>query len=435
MTLGQATRHAHQDLRASLWAATAIAAPPAPALRANTRADIAVVGAGYTGLSAALHAAERGAKVVVLEAKEPGWGASGRNGGQVIAGIKIDPDAMDASFGRERGAIVRNLSGGAPDTLFALIKRHAIDCEANQSGWIQPAYGQAGLRAVEARAAEWARHGVAVRLLDRSQVGELVGTDAYAGGWLDPRGGSVQPLSLARGLAKAAQTLGAAIHGDTRVIGIARDGASWVLTTAQGATLAAPQVILATNGYTDDLWPGLRRSIIPVRPFQVASAPLGENVRRTIYPQGHVGSDTKRMLSYYRLDSTGRLLMGGRGSVGHGRRAVIHAQLRADVKRFFPHLGELRWDYAWSGWVALTKDHVPHIHELAPGVHAGLGYQGRGLALGVVFGRELARRALEAKVEDGWPLAPMEPLPFHAWRKPVLHGIRAYYRFRDKLDG
>ncbi len=429
-----AARLDHQDLHASLWAETAIAAPPAPPLRGAVRADVAIVGGGYTGLSAALHAAERGAKAVVLEAKEPGWGASGRNGGQVIAGLKLDPDSMDAQFGTERGAIVRRLSGGAPDYLFGLIKRHQIDCDASQSGWIQPAYGQASLRAVEARATQWAKHGVGARLLDRAQVAEMVGTDAYHGGWLDPRGGSVQPLSLVRGLAKAALAAGAAIHGETRIVRIERHGNAWFLSTADGASVEAPNVILATNGYTDDLWPGLRRSIVPVRPFQVASAPLGENVRRTIYPQGHVGSDTKRMLSYYRIDRTGRILMGGRGSVGHGRRAFVHAQLRADVRRFFPHLGELRWDYAWSGWVALTKDHLPHIHELAPGVHAGLGYQGRGLALGVVFGRELARRALESRVDDGWPLAPMAPLPFHAWRKPVLQGIRVYYRLRDRLD-
>lgn len=434
MTLGRALQRDDHDLSTAIWAATAIPAPPTPPLAGNARTDVAIVGGGYTGLSAALHLAERGTKAVVLEAKEPGWGASGRNFGQVIAGLKLDPDAMDSHFGREIGAVVRNLSGGAPDYLFDIVRRYAIDCDANQSGWIQPAHARIGLAQVESRAAQWSRHGIKVVLLDRARTAELIGTEGYLGAWLDPRGGGVQPLSLARGLARAAIGLGVAVHGDTRVVRIVRQGTDWLLTAANGATVAAANVIIATNAYSDDLWPGLRRSIVPVRPFLVASAPLGENARRNIFPHGHVGSDTKRMLSYFRVERTGRLLMGGRGSVGHGRGTAIYERLREDARRILPWLGDVKWEYAWSGWIAFTKDHVPHLHELAPGVHAGLGYQGRGIAMALVMGRELARRATERKVEDGWPIVGLKPLALHALRKPVLQGIRAYWRLRDRLD-
>ncbi len=425
----------HQDLSHSLWAATATEPrPDTPALAGTARADVAIIGGGYTGLSAALHLAENGTKVTVLEAKEPGWGASGRNGGQVIPGLKYDPDEIEALYGKETGSRMVALSGGAADVLFSLVERHAIRCDANRSGWIQPAYAERGLSIVRSRAEQWARRGAKVELLDRAQVADLVGAETYRGGWLDKRGGHVQPLSLARGLARAAQNAGAAIHGDSPVTRLERRRTAWRLATQAGA-IEADTVLLCTNGYTTDLWPGLSRSIVPVRPFQAASAPLGENLRRSIFARGHVASDTKRLLSYYRLDRDGRLLMGGRGAIDHGRHPELHAQLRSDVHRLFPQAGEPQWAFQWSGWIAMTADHLPHLHALAPGLYAGLGYQGRGVAMALVMGRELAQRALHGDApRDGWPLTPLRPLPFHGMRGPVLRGIRAYWRMRDSLE-
>lgn len=352
--------HDHQDLSRSLWHASATEAnPAAPPLTGAVRADVAIVGAGYTGLSAALHLAERGVNVRVLEAKEPGWGASGRNGGQVIAGLKYEPDYLEQHFG-DGGARMAALSSGAPDFLFSLVRRFDIKCDANESGWIQPATTKRTLEAVTARAKGWEKRGVKVTLLDRAQVSSLVGTDFYVGGWIDSRGGSVQPLSLSRGLARAAIQAGAQVHGHSPVVSLLRDGKQWRLTTQNGGTVVADTVFLCTNAYTTDLWRGLAQSVIPVRAFQVATAPLGDNVRRTIFPKGHISSDAKRMLTYTRLDRDGRLVMGGRGTFDHKLHPEIHAKLREDVqKRFFPQAGEPRWDYAWSGWIAMTADPFP----------------------------------------------------------------------------
>src|SRR5215468_5891014 len=192
-------------LEPSLWAATAPPAPPTPPLAQSARADVCVVGAGYAGLSTALHLAERGVRTVVLEAHEPGFGGSGRNGGQVIPGLKYDPDDLVAMFGAEAGGHLVRVAGGAADTLFGLIARHGIDCEARKCGWIQPAFAAADVPVVERRAEQWQRRGAPVEVIDRDTVRRLVGSPIYHGGLLDRRGGSVQPLSYARGLARAVQ--------------------------------------------------------------------------------------------------------------------------------------------------------------------------------------------------------------------------------------
>ncbi|MFO0997318.1 MAG: FAD-binding oxidoreductase [Alphaproteobacteria bacterium] len=425
-----------EALSSSLWAATATEPPiDAPPLDGTARADVAVVGAGYTGLAAALHLAQAGAAVRVIESREVGWGGSGRNFGQVIPGLKYDPDEIELRFGPELGARLIALAGGAADELFALVRRHGILCDAAQSGWIQPAHGARGLAIARGRVEQWAKRGADVEFLDRARAAALLGTESYAGGWLDRRGGQVQPLSLARGLARAAKEAGALIHGRSPVTRLERQGARWRVATAKAA-VEADTVILATNAYTTRLWPGLRQSLIPVRPFVAASAPLGENVRRTILPQGHAASDSKRLLSYFRLDAQGRFLMGGRGALDHRAHSHLFDGLAADARRFFPQLGRVEWAYRWSGWLAMTADHMPHLHALAPGLYAGLGYQGRGLALALVFGRELARRALHGDtIRDGWPVTPLRPLPFHALRGPALRGIRLYWRLCDRLDG
>src|ERR1700693_1824337 len=211
----------------SLWVATARPAPATPPLDMSRQADVAIVGAGYSGLAAALQLAEAGASVIVLEAGEPGWGASGRNGGQVIPGLKPDPDEVVAMFGPEAGESLVRIAGDAPDTLFALIARHGIDCEARRCGWIQPAFAAADVGLIARRAEQWQRRGAPVAVLDRDTVRRLVGSPIYHGGWIDRRAGSVQPLSYSRGLARAAQNAGALVCGGSRVAALARDGACW----------------------------------------------------------------------------------------------------------------------------------------------------------------------------------------------------------------
>lgn len=426
--------HTASTLPPSLWAATATPAPDTPPLDGDGHADVAVVGAGFTGLSAALHLAEGGADVAVLEAAEPGWGASGRNGGQVIPGLKEDPREILARFGPEKGEAMVRASGGAADLVFDLIARHGIDCDGQQTGWIQAAHTKSTLGDLEKRHQDWAGRAANVAWLEQDELAQRMGDGRYHGGWIDKRGGGVQPLSYARGLARAAQKRGARVHGSSPVQSLRRDGAGWQLATP-GGTLTADKVIIATNGYTDGLWPGLAQTVIPVYSVQVATAPLGENMRGSVLGGGEVLSDTRRVLWYFRQDAHGRLIMGGGGSAYEKGAAKIYEGLRQRVRQLLPEAGDVEFEFAWNGRVALTIDHYPHLHELAPGLWAGLGYNGRGVAMATMMGKVLADRALDtAQPAFEFPASPPRPVPLHALRGVAVTATRAYYRFRDALE-
>jgi len=421
------------DPPVSAWSA-AEPLPETRPLEEDRRADVAVVGAGYTGLSAALHLAERGADVVVLDAAEPGWGGSGRNGGQVIPGLKDDPDELEKKYGPDMGRRMWRITGGAADFVFELIARHKIACQAQQSGWISAAPNAAAMAILRTRAAQWQRRGAPVEMLDRQRVAELTGTACYEGGMLDRRAGALQPLAYVRGLASAVKTAGAAIHGRSAVTRLEAQGGSWRVLTSTGAVIAKT-VILATNAYTGNLWPGLGRTLLPVQSYQVATRPLPEDVRRRVLPGGQAVSDLRRILFYFRLDPDGRLLMGGRGPLNDAGDPALFERLEAVAARFFPQMGAPEWEHRWSGRVALTADHLPHLHEPRPGMLIGLGYNGRGVAMGTVMGRLLADRALGVSpAELGWPVTPITPIPFHAWRVPIMALVVHWKRFQDWLD-
>jgi glycine/D-amino acid oxidase-like deaminating enzyme len=207
-----------------------------------------------------------------------------------------------------------------------------------------------------------------------------------------------------------------------------------VVRTARGS-VAADTVLLCTNGYTGDLWPGLAQEIVPINSLQVATRPLPDKVRATILPQGHVVSDTQRILLYFRLDDEGRLVMGGRGSLGEHNRDSLFRFVEDAACRLFPQIGQPEWEFRWAGKVALTVDHMPRIHELAPGLRTCLGYNGRGVAMASAMGRELAEWTRTGNT-NAMPLppSPLKPLPLHGLRRPVLEVISAYYRLRDRLS-
>ena len=419
---------------ASAWTVAAEPLPETRPLDRDRRADVVVVGAGYTGLSAALHLAERGAQVVVLDAAEPGWGASGRNGGQIIPGLKDDPDELERRFGEETGRRMWEIAGTAADFVFELIARHKIACHAERCGWIAAAPHAAALESLRSRTEQWQRRGAPVELLDANRIAELTGTTGYAGGMLDRRAGALQPLAFVRGLARAAQQAGAAIHGGSLVRGLEVAPGGWRVDT-QAGSVTVRSVILATNAYTDDLWPGLRRTVLPVQSYQVATRPLPEDVRRHVLPGGQVVSDLRRILFYFRLDPEGRLLMGGRGPLDDRGDPALFARLEAVARRFFPRIEATPWEHRWSGRVALTADHLPHLHEPRPGVLIGLGYNGRGVAMATVMGKLLADRALGAsRAEIGWPVTPIEPIPLHRWRLPAMALVVHWKRFQDWRD-
>ncbi len=414
----------------SLWQATArLSAPETPPLRDEARADAAIVGAGYTGLATALALAERGASVVVLEAREAGFGASGRNGGQVIPGLKLDPDALDRMF----GAATTHFVGAAADVTFALIARLGIDCGAERSGWVQATVKRSHLPLVATRAAQWRARGAPVETLDADAMARLTGSRRFVGGWRDGRAGVVHPLDYAHGLAKAAQRAGARLHGGALVTKLARSGAGWRLTTAAGA-VEAREVVLATNGYSDRLWPRLKATVLPARSCQIATAPLPPAVLADILPGGEAVSDTRRIGVYFRRGPGGRLLIGGRGPFREPQAPEDYARLRDALAWLYPQAAEAPIEHCWSGRVAMTADHLPHIHQPAPGVTAALGYNGRGVAmataLGLAIGAHLSDRANPLPLR----VSPMKPLPLHRLHEIYGEWAILSYRLRDALE-
>lgn len=419
-------------LSPSLWAATAAAAPATQPLAASMQADVLVIGGGYAGLNTALHLAERGVKAVLLEAREIGFGGSGRNGGQVIPGLKYDPDALLSMFGPERGERLLRFAGSTADAVFDLIERHAMDVPHVRKGWIQGAHNPEALRVAHARAAQWTRHGVDAQPLDRAQVARLIGADKYLGGWVDPRAGAVQPLSYARGLARAALNAGAMLYTDTPVTGLKRESGKWTASTAGGPTVMADRVVMCTNAYGGDLWPGLKPSIIDANTFQVATVPLPEDIRAGIFPQGQVSSDTRNLLLYFRLDHQGRLLMGGRGPFREPKGPQDWAHLERVMVKMFPQVAGTPFEFRWCGRVAITRDYLPHLHEPQPGLLVDIGCQGRGVGLQTSMGRAMAEYVATGDANAlPVPLSPVAPFPLYGLRRLYVNAVVTWYRMTD----
>ena len=421
------------SLPRSYWAATAAPGPPIPALDGSETADVVVVGAGYTGLSAALHLAQRGAAVLVVDAHEPGWGASGRNNGQVVAALKHEPHEIEQRFGLERGSTLIDAIGGGPDLVLGLVERYGMTCEARRCGILTAAHSTAALAGLEQRVEIWNARGVPLALLSRQAMSAASGSDAWLGGCLDPRGGAINPLGYARGLAAAVLAEGGAIRRDARVSTIRRSKGGWQVVTDRGA-LAAQTVIVGTNAYTGSVWPGLGRTFIAARTPQLVSQPFGDNVARTILPGGHILSDTRYLTVGVRMHADGRLHMGGGNGTAGPESDALYAPLARHAQRLFPRLGAVEWQYRWTGLMAMTPDRYPRLFELAPGVAAALGYSGRGICTATLMGRELARWAAgEAGIDDlVLPASRFRALPYHALGGLIVETAVRYHAFRDR---
>jgi glycine/D-amino acid oxidase-like deaminating enzyme len=423
-----------KPLPKSLWASTATPPVSYPPLKGHVTADCVIVGGGFTGLSTALHLADRGLKVVLLESNEPGWGASGRNGGQVIPGLKLDPSEMRAKYGDDLGRRLTKTVGGTADLVFDLVKRHNIDCEAVRNGWIQGAPGPKGMAEVRNRAEEWSAEGSDVAVLDADEVRARVGGGDYVGAYLHRGGGTVNPLSYSRGLARAAAAAGAQIHGDSRAMSLERIGQSWKVATS-GGSVTAPKAVLCTNGYTDNLWPGLAETVIPVLSSVVATEPLSDNLRKVILPGREGVSETRRVLNWFSIDGKGRLIFGGRANQQETEDPNAFSPVLARLKAMMPILGEPRVQFRWAGNVAITTDHVPHMNELAPNLYAGLGYNGRGVAMSTMMGKLLAERVSGTRAEDiPFPTTSIERIPFHGWRATGIALAIGWKRLQDRLN-
>jgi glycine/D-amino acid oxidase-like deaminating enzyme len=386
-----------------LWEVTAPPAPSTTELDCDLVADVVILGAGFTGCSAALHLAQRGARVIVLEKNEIGFGGSGRNVGLVNAGMWVMPEELPRVLGPKYGERLLTELGEAPSVVFELIDRYKIECEATRAGTLHCAVGRRGLEEIHERARQWQARGAPVEVLSKNDVERLVGTSRYEGALLDHRAGTVQPLAYVRGLARAAIESGASVF--TRSAALRRESVSgqWRINTARGS-VTAECVLLATDVYSADLGLPIKNEQVRLPYFQMATAPLSEGDRRSILPEGQGAWDTKQILSSFRLDKLGRLVFGSVGAL-RGVGARIHRDwCRRELARLFPHVGEVPIEHEWFGMIGMTSDALPRLHVHDRRVYSISGYNGRGIAPGTVMGRNLARLALGEIAIDELPL-------------------------------
>ena len=367
---------------------------------------MAIVGGGFTGLSTALHCAEKGLDCQVLEAHHIGYGGSGRNVGLVNAGLWLPPKDVHRLLGREKGASLVQTLGDMPDYVFSLIEKHQIRCEAQRNGTIHAAHSPKGFEELRGRAEEWQRLGAPVDLLDADQAAEKTGTGKFCGGLLDRRAGTINPMGYVRGLARAADGAGAKITTGVTVQNLSRQGDSWVVKTNRG-TVTAKKVVIGTNAYSDDLWPGLKQTFTMIHFFQVATAPLGDRASHILKERQGLW-DTAPVMFSLRRDDFGRLIIGSMGSDLGG---LSRRWARTNLKRLYPELGDVPFEDSWHGQIAMTPDHMFHIHRLAEGLYTPVGYNGRGITTGTMFGKALSELFTGASEDDlPVPVSDLKPI-------------------------
>ncbi len=408
-----------KSLSHGLWKVTAPQPPSLAALEGREKVDVAVIGGGYTGLSAALHLAEAGTDVVLLEAKEIGFGGSGRNVGLVNAGLWLMPEDVEKKIGSDYGKRLVDVLGHSPDLVYGLIEKYGIQCEAIRKGTLHCAHSPAGYRNLQQREAQWKERGAPVKLLGRKAAAAKIGSEAFYGALFDERAGTVQPLAYAYGLAKAAQQAGAILHSDSPVIDCKRESDAWRLSTPSGHVLAK-FVILAVQGYPDYAFKKKVNAIIPFNYFQFATPPLSEKMRKTILPGGQGAWDTALILSSFRLDAAGRLIIGSVGQVENMAYALHENWARRTIKKIFPQVGNTTLEYGWNGCIAMTVDHIPRFHILDNNMVTVTSYNGRGIGPGSVFGKLLAEYSLNGSEQD-------IPLPVKKPKNVFLRGLRGLF--------
>jgi gamma-glutamylputrescine oxidase len=372
----------------SYYAASANQAPDRPPLQGDGEADVCIVGAGFTGLSAGLELAERGHKVVVLEGAKVGWGASGRNGGQIVNGLNAGLATIEARYGKTTADFVGTVVQEGGRIIRERVAKYAIACDLKE-GNAFTALTPKHMTELEAKKALWKRHGLDnFEMLDREGVRKHIVTDAYVGGMLDRTGGHLHPLNLALGQAAALEGLGGVIHESSQVIEIEDVTGRPVVRTSRGA-LRPKAVILAGNAYLGNLVPELENRIMPFSTQIIATEPLGDR-GRALLPTDVCVEDVRYVLDYYRLSADGRMLFGGGTVYGGTDPADIKAKILPNMDKIFPSLKGVRVDHAWSGNCAISFSRVPQLGRLGERTYFAHGYSGHGVVGSHLFGRILA---------------------------------------------
>lgn len=415
----------------SWYAATADLPPRRPALRGDVRADVCVVGAGYTGLSAALHLAQAGRRVIVLEAHRAGFGASGRNGGQLGTGQRVEQPYLEEMVGRDDARRLWDLGLEATDLVRALIDTHRIDC-MYRPGVAWTAESASDVADLHSYAEHMDRvYDHKVEVLDQSAFHAICPSPAYKGGVIDRRSGHLHPLRFALGLAAAAEGAGATVHDGSAVTQLT-EGVRIKVRTDTG-TVTADHVILACNGYLGALNAPVAKRVMPINNFIGATAPLEDPAR--VLTRDIAVSDGRFVVNYFRLSHDNRLLFGGGESYGYRFPRDIAAKVRAPMCQIFPHLRNVPIDYAWGGTLAITMKRLPYVARIAPNMLSASGYSGHGVGTATHAGKLMAEAVIgQSSGFDAMAAIPAMPFPGGPrLRSPLLVLAMTWYAMRDRL--
>ncbi len=418
----------------SYYAATRHDTPLRPPLVGDAISDVCIIGAGFTGASAALYLAEAGIKPVVLEAKQIGWGASGRNGGQIVNGYSRDLSVIRARYGVDAARALGAMSLEGGDIIRQRVATYGIACDLVQGGFFA-AFNARQMRELAHMKASWEEHGHHwLELVDRPGLAAIVQTGLYAGGMIDHRGGHLHPLNLVLGEASAAESLGAVFHEDSPVLGIEETGAGVVVRTDRGRVIAKT-VLVCGNAYLGRALPELSSTIMPVSSQVLTTAPLDPALLDRLLPRNYCVEDCNYVLDYYRRTADHRLLFGGGIGYGGIDPVSIEGKIRRHLERTFPDLRGVRVDYAWSGNFALTMTRIPHVGRLSANVLFSHGDSGHGVTTTHLLGRLLAE-AVRGRMErfDAFAGLPYYPFPGGQRLRVPLTVLGAWwYGLRDRL--
>ena len=419
----------------NLWTHSAPPAPPTAPLENSISTSVAIIGGGFTGLSAALHLAEAGVDCVVLEARTIGFGGSGRNVGLVNAGMWVRPDEVVGTLGDTVGNRLLQELGDGPNRVYELIEKHGIDCEAVHNGTLHLAIGAEGAKEIAIRAEQWQRRGAPVEALSASEAARLTGANGFAGALLDRRAGTVQPLAYARGLAHAAIGAGARIFTETPVTSGSKQGSAFVLETPHGK-VTAEKIIVASNSYASLVpsmnWSEHQQEIAFLYYFQFATNPLPAAVIDRILPEGHGTWDTGMVMTSFRKDRAGRLIFGSIGALDALATGTHRGFARRYVKSLFPFIGEFDFEYWWDGKIDMTRNNLPVFHQPEENVWSITGYNGRGISPGTVFGRALAGVAMGNRQSMALATSEVIPDPMRALKTQFYNTGALAKHFIDK---
>lgn len=417
----------------SYYVASAGQTPECPRLEGDIRADVCVIGGGFTGLSAALRLAELGYSVVLLEAHRIGWGASGRNGGQLGSGQRKEQPDLEKSFGMAFAKDLWDIAEASKATVKSLIEKHNIDCD------LRPGIVHANHRRRyddEARALVdhmGAQYDYAMEYLPPEQLRALVNSPRYSAGVLDRDSAHLHPLKFARGLAAAAERAGTQIFEMSEVTRIDQTDPAKIHTP--NARVTADHVVVGCNGYLDGLLSPVARHVMPINNFIIATEPLSDDAKTAIIAEDYAAADSKFVVNYFRFSADNRLLFGGRESYGYRYPKDIKSFVRKAMVDIFPQTAPLKIDFGWGGTLAITMNRLPYLRRVAPNIYNASGYSGHGVGMATQSGKILAE-AIHGQTAQFDAMSKIDAFPFPGgarMRQPLLVAAMLWYSLLDRI--